>query len=101
MYDQTTIYNFTILHPKEKLRRGYDISYHAINEANPAAFGVLIKFKRRQSEFVIEYYLPCGILVHIASISFFIDPSAVSGRCGLLVTLFLVFTNFLSNSKVQ
>ena len=100
MYDQTTIHNFMLKSPKEKLRRGYEISYHAINEANPAAFGILIKFKRRQSEFVIEYYLPCGILVFIASISFLIDPSVVPGRCGLLVMLFLVFTNFLSNLKV-
>ena len=100
MYDQTTIQKFMLINPKEKLRRGYEISYHEINEVNPAAFGILLKFKRRQSEFVIEYYLPCGILVFIASISFLIDPSVVPGRCGLLVMLFLVFTNFLSNSKV-
>ena len=101
MYDQTTIQNFTLKNPKEKLRRGYEISYHEIKEANPAAFGLLIKFKRRQSEFVVEYYLPCGILVYIASISFLIEPSMVPGRCGLLVMLFLVFTNFLSNSKAR
>ena len=100
MYDQTTIQIFALKIPKEKLRRGYEISYHEIKEFDPAAFGILIKFKRRQSEFVIEYYLPCGILVYIASISFLIDPSVVPGRCGLLVTLFLVFTNFLSNTKV-
>ena len=92
--------NLMLINPKEKLRRGYEISYHEINEVNPAAFGILLKFKRRQSEFVIEYYLPCGILVFIASISFLIDPSVVPGRCGLLVMLFLVFTNFLSNLKV-
>ena len=101
MYDQTTIQNFMLENPKEKLRRGYEISYHEIKEGNPAAFGILIKFKRRQSEFVVEYYLPCGILVFIASISFLIDPSMVPGRCGLLVMLFLVFTNFLSNSKAR
>ena len=100
MYDQTNIQNFTLKNPKEKGRRGYEISYHAINEANPAAFGIFITFKRRQTQFVIEYYLPCGILVYIASISFLIDPSIVPGRCGLLVMLFLVFTNFLSNLKV-
>ena len=100
LYDQTTIQKFMLINPREKLRRGYEISYHEINEVNPAAFGILLKFKRRQSEFVIEYYLPCGILVFIASISFLIDPSVVPGRCGLLVMLFLVFTNFLSNSKV-
>ena len=99
MYDKTTIQIFMLEIPKEKLRRGYEISYHEIKEGNPAAFGILIKFKRRQSEFVVEYYLPCGILVFIASISFLIDPSMVPGRCGLLVMLFLVFTNFLSNSK--
>ena len=99
MYDQTTIQKFMLINPKEKLRRGYEISYHEINEVNPAAFGILLKFKRRQSEFAVEYYLPCGILVFIASISFLIDPSVVPGRCGLLLMLFLVFTNFLSNSK--
>ena len=69
-------------------------------QQKPATFGIQFKFKRKSNGFIIKYYLLCALLVAIGSISFLIDPEIVPGRIGLLVTLFLVISNFLTNAQV-
>ena len=68
---------------------------------NPAMFGIELKFERNIKGFIIKYHLMCGTLASIASISFLIEPKVVPGRAGLLVTLFLVLSNFFTNALVS
>ena len=68
---------------------------------NPAMFGIELKFERNIKGFIIKYHLMCGTLASIASISFLIEPKVVPGRAGLLVTLFLVLSNFFTNALVN
>ena len=66
-------------------------------------FGLRISFERNTkgiSGILINYHFMCAILVMITSINFLIDPNVVPGRAGLLVTLFLVLTNFFSAAQV-
>ena len=69
--------------------------------SNPAMFGIELKFERNIKGFIIKYHLMCGTLASIASISFLIEPKVVPGRAGLLVTLFLVLSNFFTNALVS
>ena len=71
--------------------------------ANGSSFGIGISFERNMKGTVgilINYHFTCATLVLIASINFLIDPNVVPGRAGLLVTLFLVLTNFFSAAQV-
>ena len=71
---------------------------------NPARFQIKIRFERtfeRITDILISYHMICAILVLVASINFLIDPKVVPGRAGLLVTLFLVLTNFFSDAQVK
>ena len=67
-------------------------------------FGIRINFERNSkgtNGILINYHLMCAILVLVGSINFLIDPKVVPGRAGLLVTLFLVLTNFFSDAQVR
>ena len=70
---------------------------------NGSSFGIHISFERNTKGTIgilINYNFMCATLVLIASINFLIDPKVVPGRAGLLVTLFLVLTNFFSAAQV-
>ena len=70
---------------------------------NGSTFGINISFERNMNGtngILINYHFMSAILVLIASINFVIDPTIVPGRAGLLVTLFLVLTNFFSDAQV-
>ena len=70
---------------------------------NGSSFGIHISFERNTKGTIgilINYHFMCATLVLIASINFLIDPKVVPGRAGLLVTLFLVLTNFFSAAQV-
>ena len=70
---------------------------------NGSSFGIHISFERNTKGTIgilINYHFMCATLVLIASINFLIDPNVVPGRAGLLVTLFLVLTNFFSAAQV-
>ena len=92
----------------ERTTLGNDInSYHFNkpfeNYTMGSTFGLQISFERNTkgiSGILINYHFMCAILVWIASINFLIDPNVVPGRAGLLVTLFLVLTNFFSAAQV-
>ena len=80
---------------------GYAInSFEQYSSKDSSIFGIRIKFERNSkgtSGILINYHLMCAILV----LNFLIDPKIVPGRAGLLVTLFLVLTNFFSNAQVK
>ena len=84
---------------------GYAInSFEQYSSKDSSIFGIRIKFERNSkgtSGILINYHLMCAILVLVGSINFLIDPKVVPGRAGLLVTLFLVLTNFFSNAQVK
>ena len=68
-----------------------------------STFGLRISFERNTagiSGILMNYHFMCATLVLVASINFLVDPDVVPGRAGLLVTLFLVLTNFFSNAQV-
>ena len=79
-------------------------SFEEFYSTNSSIFGINIKFERNlkgTTGILINYHLMCAILVLVGSINFLIDPKIVPGRAGLLVTLFLVLTNFFSNAQVK
>ena len=92
----------------ERTELGNDINSYHFNKpfetfTNGSTFGLRISFERNMngiSGILINYHFMCAILVLIASINFLIDPYVVPGRAGLLVTLFLVLTNFFSATQV-
>ena len=68
-----------------------------------STFGLRISFERNTegiSGILMNYHFMCATLVLVASINYLVDPDVVPGRAGLLVTLFLVLTNFFSNAQV-
>ena len=80
-----------------------EINNTDISNTNSTRFGIKIRFERNSMGIIrilVNYHLMCGILVLAASINFLIDPNIVPGRAGLLVTLFLVLTNFFSDAQV-
>ena len=79
---------------------GYFVNTYETLQQKPATFGIQFKLKRNSNGFIIKYYLLCCLLVLIGGISFTIDPEMVAGRIGLLITLFLVISNFLTNAQV-
>ena len=71
---------------------------------DPTRFGVKIGFERNieaKNGILINYHLMCAMIVMVSAINFLIDPKIVPGRAGLLVTMFLVLTNFFCKSQVK
>ena len=70
---------------------------------NPTKFGIKISFERTTKAthgILINYHLMCAIIIMVSAINFLVDPKLVPGRAGLLVTLFLVLTNFFGKAQV-
>ena len=68
-----------------------------------ARFGINITFERDIEEtygILMNYNLMCAIIVLVSSVNFLVDSKVVPGRAGVLVTLFLVLTNFFCNAQV-
>ena len=63
-------------------------------------FGVEIKLQRIFENYIYNYYLPCILIVLASSLSFIIPLSAIPGRVGLVVTLFLTLTNMFIYARV-
>ena len=78
-------------------------SFEVIASKDSGKFGIRVRFERNSKSYwglLINYHLMCGMLVIVAAINFLIDPKVVPGRAGLLVTIFLVLTNFFSDAQV-
>ena len=70
---------------------------------DPTRFGIKIAFERNivaTNGILINYHLMCAMIVTVSAINFLIDPKVVPGRAGLLVTMFLVLTNFFCKAQV-
>ena len=79
-------------------------SIEKFHSKNINTFGIQISFERNWKGIrgiLINYHMMCVMLVLVGSINFLIEPNVVPGRAGLLVTLFLVLTNFFSNAQVN
>ena len=63
--------------------------------------GMNIKIERILSPFLLKYYFPCIGIVLLSSMSFAIPVTAIPGRVGLLVTLFLTLTNLFIHQMVR
>ena len=64
-----------------------------------ALTGFRIDFKRSRGPFLINVYLPTGILTFISFIGFLIPVDIVPGRMALLVTIFLMLVNVSAQER--
>ena len=82
----------------------YDIDYNPLekdvitmltNKGNEtyALTGFRIKFARYRTPFLVNVFLPTGLLTFISFIAFLIPVDKVPGRMALLVTIFLMLVN--------
>ena len=60
--------------------------------------GFWIHFRRPQTQYIINIYIPTGTMVVVSFISFIIPVEMVPGRMALLVTIFLMLVN-IGNSE--
>ena len=63
-------------------------------------YGFEIRMRRILSPFFLKSYIPSTSIVLISGISFMIPLSAIPGRVGLSVTLFLTLANIFINKTV-
>ena len=78
------------------------ISYFDNNERDGSnRIGVNIKITRILRPFLLKYYVPCIAIVLLSALSFAIPVTAIPGRVGLLVTLFLTLTNLFIHQMVS
>ena len=102
--NETKVVAINIIHPRMSIDNIYDIK--AIKEyslKDQTGFGIKITFVRNtetRNGILINYHLMCGMIVMVSAINFLVDPKIVPGRAGLLVTLFLVLTNFFGKAQV-
>lgn len=71
-----------------------------VNDTN-GAIGVDITMSRDIQSFVLKYYVTCIAIVILSNFSFVFPLTDVSGRVGLLVTLFLTLTNLFIYQMVS
>ena len=77
--------------------------FEVVKHSNGSSFVIKISFERNEegiNSILFKYHLMCATLVFAATVNFLIDPKVVPGRAGLLVTLFLVLTNFFTCAQV-
>ena len=89
--------NDYLIHPFEVIKQSNDTKSNL-------KFGIQISFERNSkgiNGILINYHLISGTLVLVAAINFLIDPKAVPGRAGLMVTIFLVLTNIFTSAQVK
>ena len=87
--------NDYVIHP-------FEVIVHDDTKTN-LKFDIQISFERNPkgiSGILINCHLICITLVLVAAINFLIDPKAVPGRAGLMVTIFLVLTNIFTSAQV-
>ena len=57
--------------------------------------GIILTMRRIRQSFYVKYYIPCGAIVLVSQLGFFIPVTAIPGRVALLITLFLSLINLL------
>ena len=63
--------------------------------------GLMITMNRIKTSYIFTYYVPCIAIVLVSGISFVIPVTAIPGRVGLLVTLFLTLINLFIYEMVS
>ena len=63
--------------------------------------GMHIKMSRKLKPFILKYYIPCIAIALVSELSFVIPVTAIPGRVGCLVTLFLTLTNLFIHQMVR
>ena len=104
--NETVIDNIRLkINPKmSKKKNRYIIkAFEEYSLRDPARFGINFTFKRdieATYDILLNYNLMCAIIVLVPAVNFLVDPKVVPGRAGILVTLFLVLTNFFGDAQV-
>ena len=75
----------------------YEYGYDGMGKA----VGFEISLKRNAMPYVMQYYVPCAVIVMLTQISFIIPLNAIPGRVALLVTEFLTLTNIFIHQQVN
>ena len=78
-----------------------ECKYTGEKEFKYSMFGVEIKLVRRLEKYILESYVPCTLIVLASILSFIIPLSAIPGRVGLVVTLFLTLTHMFLSQRVR
>ena len=79
-----------------ELSPGEDGGIEPIGRENKTIAFVIFKFTRQnegRQTLITGYYIPTGLFATLSLISYLIKPEIVPGRMGMLVILFLIFTN--------
>ena len=63
--------------------------------------GMRIEIERTLRPFLLKYYVPSNAMVLLSAMSFAVPVTALPGRVGLLVTLFLTLTNLFIHQMVS
>ena len=82
----------------------FEFQIHLLNNMKrdvKSKIGMKIVIQRILSPFLLKYYVPCIGIVLLSAMSFAIPVSAIPGRVGLLVTLFLTLTNLFIHQMVS
>ena len=77
-----------------------DFFEYSNNHIN-SSVGIKLTMSRLRTSFLLKYYFPCAAIVLVSEIGFAIPITAIPGRVGLLVTLFLTLVNLLIHQMVK
>ncbi len=72
-----------------------------VDNTNYSFAGFNLHLERIMIPFLLNVYLPSGVLVAGSWIGFFIPPELVPGRMALLVTILLMLMNFSADLSSQ
>ncbi|XP_065660214.1 gamma-aminobutyric acid receptor subunit rho-3 isoform X3 [Hydra vulgaris] len=99
--DNSTNEKYIAVHDKEMAN--YDVtnafkSYEKTPHHDSSFSSATAKFtfRRRREYFILQIYLPCAVIVAVTWVSFWIIPTAIPARCGILVTSLLTLITMLS-----
>ena len=90
--------------PVKSKSSAFEIGIHSFDNMKrdgSNTIGFEIKIGRIISPYLLKYYVPCMGIVLLSAMSFAIPVTAIPGRVGLLVTLFLTLTNLFIHHMVR
>ena len=75
---------------------GKEDQFESVGGENKSIAFVQFKFTRNdegRQKLITGYYIPTGLFATLSLVSYLIKPEIVPGRMGMLVILFLIYTN--------
>ena len=94
LYDPNQIYHIPTVYTGDRFEissKFFDDGMHRGNNT----IGIKLTMQRIRQSFYVKYYIPCGAIVLVSQLGFFIPVTAIPGRVSLLITLFLSLINLL------